>query len=367
MAKYQTPGVYVEEISKLPPNIAQVPTGIPVFIMYTEKVTGATTQRITSLSAYQEAFGKSDYLDLYFANGGGPCHIVSVGLSNSPITAAALLAGLTIAAAIDEPALIVIPQVHLLPTLADAIIVYNAALQQAANLRDRFLILDCYDDDPASIRHPGLMGSLSYGAAYHPFLKVGDLVIPPASAIAGVYNIVDSTRGVWKAPGNTVLRTVTNLTKVLTLAQLDGLNVDPVTGKSINAIRLFPAIGIMVWGARTLAGNDNEWRYVPARRFFIMVEESIKNAVQQFVFEPNDANTWVKAQAMIENYLTTLWKQGALTGEKPEQGFYVSIGLNKTMTQLDILEGRLIVEAGLAAIRPAEFIVIRIAVKMAQS
>jgi len=361
MARYQAPGVYTEEISKLPPSIAQVPTGIPIFIAYTEMVSGAATQRITSLLTYQQAFGKSDYLTLYFANGGGPCYIISVGLTTAPVTAAVLLAGLAIAATIDEPALIVIPQVHLLPSLADALNVYNAALLQASNRRDRFVILDCHADDIASIRNPGLAGNLSYCAAYYPFLKVGALTIPPSSAIAGVYAATDNARGVWKAPANVSLNTVTGVTKTINNLQQDGLNVDAVTGKSINAIRPFTGKGIMVWGARTLAGNDNNWRYVSVRRFFIMAEESIRNAMAQFIFEPNDANTWVKIKAMIENYLTILWRQGALTGTKPQDAFYVSIGLNKTMTAIDILEGRLIAEIGLAPVRPAEFIIVKIA------
>jgi Bacteriophage tail sheath protein len=123
----------------------------------------------------------------------------------------------------------------------------------------------------------------------------------------------------------------------------------------------------LVWGARTLAGNDNEWRYVSVRRFFIFVEESTKKATEQFTFEPNDANTWVKVQAMIENFLTTQWRAGALQGIKPEHAFYVAVGLGKTMTPLDILEGRMIVEIGMAAVRPAEFIILRFSHKMAES
>ena len=145
------------------------------------------------------------------------------------------------------------------------------------------------------------------------------------------------------------------------------MNVDATAGKSVNAIRAFVGKGTLVWGARTLAGNDNEWRYVNVRRFFNFVEESVKKATEQFVFEPNDANTWVRVQAMIENFLTVLWRQGALQGVKPEHAFYVAVGLGKTMTALDILEGRMIVEIGMAAVRPAEFIILRFSHKMAES
>ena len=147
----------------------------------------------------------------------------------------------------------------------------------------------------------------------------------------------------------------------------DTLNVDDVAGKSINAIRAFTGKGTLVWGARTLDGNSSEWRYVSVRRFFIMVEESSKKATMPFVFEPNDANTWVKVRAMLENYLTVLWRQGALAGAKPEQAFFVKCGLGQTMTAQDILDGKLIIEIGMAAVRPAEFIIMRFAHKLQES
>jgi phage tail sheath protein FI len=191
--------------------------------------------------------------------------------------------------------------------------------------------------------------------------------VPPSGAVVGVYARVDEARGVWKAPANESLNNVTGPAFNVSADEQAGMNVDPVAGKSVNIIRSFIGKGTLIWGARTLAGNDNEWRYVNVRRFFNMVEESSKNASEQFVFEPNDANTWVKVQGMIENFLTTLWRQGALQGAKPEHAFYVSVGLGKTMTALDILEGRMIVEIGMAVVRPAEFIILRFSHKMAES
>ncbi|MGZ8538502.1 MAG: phage tail sheath family protein, partial [Flavisolibacter sp.] len=191
--------------------------------------------------------------------------------------------------------------------------------------------------------------------------------IPPSGAIAGVYAMVDRTRGVWKAPANVSLTNVLEPEVVFSRSELDALNVDAVAGKSINAIRFFFGKGTLVFGARTLAGNDNEWRYISVRRFFNMVEESSKKSTEPFVFEPNDSNTWVKVQGMIENFLITLWRQGALQGAKPEHAFYVAVGLGKTMTPLDILEGRMIVEIGMAVVRPAEFIILRFSHKMAES
>lgn len=191
--------------------------------------------------------------------------------------------------------------------------------------------------------------------------------VPPSGAMAGIYARVDNSRGVWKAPANESINSVTGPVVTISHDEQASLNVDTIAGKSINAIRAFTGRGTMVWGARTLMGNDNEWRYVNVRRFYNMVEESTKKATEQFVFEPNDANTWVKVQAMIENFLTILWRQGALQGAKPEHAFYVVVGLGKTMTAVDILEGRMIVEIGLAVVRPAEFIILRFSHKMAES
>lgn len=192
------------------------------------------------------------------------------------------------------------------------------------------------------------------------------VVLPPAAAIAGVYATVDRTRGVWKSPANESLASVRSLTVAIDQDLNDNMNVD-TSGKSINALRAFAGKGFLVWGARTLAGNDNEWRYVSVRRFFNMVEESCRKATEPFVFEPNDAGTWVKVKAMIENFLVVQWRSGALAGAKPDDAFYVRVGLGTTMTAQDILEGRMIVEIGLAVVRPAEFIVLRFSHKMQEA
>ena len=306
--------------------------------------------------------------------------------------------------------------------------VLTQALNQCAALGDRFLICDLWEgDEPGSagiddFRNRIGTSNLKYGAAYHPHLQTtlpwpwdeeeivvsqsasrsddgaltqpgihdganlaqlrtaspaiygavrGELNrysvnLPPSAAVAGVYATVDRTRGVWKAPANVSLASVRSVRVAIDQDLNDLMNVH-ATGKSINALRFFAGKGFLVWGARTLAGNDNEWRYVPVRRLFNMVEESTKNASEPFVFEPNDANTWAKVKAMIENFLTTLWRQGALAGAKPEDAFYVRVGLGVTMTAQDVLEGRMNVEIGMAAVRPAEFIVLRFSHKMQES
>jgi len=189
----------------------------------------------------------------------------------------------------------------------------------------------------------------------------------PSAAMAGVYSRVDSQRGVWKAPANVDLRSVLSPMVSVSAEEQAGLNVDATSGKSINVIRFFQGKGNLVWGARTLAGNDNEWRYIPVRRLYIFVEESIKKATEFVVFEPNDANTWLRVKTMIENFLTNLWREGALAGAKSEQAFFVRVGLGQTMTALDILEGRMNVEIGLAAVRPAEFIILKFSHKLQES
>lgn len=193
------------------------------------------------------------------------------------------------------------------------------------------------------------------------------VVIPPSPAIAGLYARVDKNKGVWKAPANESLFAVISPSVPISHGQQQSLNIDPNSGKSVNAIRTFPGFGTLVWGARTLNGNDNEWRYVSVRRFFNMVEESIKKSSQWAVFEPNTIDTWVKMEAMIGNYLFMKWKEGALAGAKPEQAYYVNVGLGKTMTSLDILEGRINVEIGMAVVRPAEFIVLKFSQMVQQS
>ncbi len=184
------------------------------------------------------------------------------------------------------------------------------------------------------------------------------LVLPPSAAIAGVMAKTDAQRGVWKAPANIAISQVISPTINIDNGEQEDLNVDVNAGKSINAIRSFVGKGVLVWGARTLDGNSNEWRYVPVRRLFNMVEESVKKASYFAVFEPNTPFTWLKIKTTIESYLEGLWKQGAFFGASPDQAFFVNVGLGQTMTEDDINNGIMNIEIGLAAVRPAEFIVL---------
>lgn len=181
-------------------------------------------------------------------------------------------------------------------------------------------------------------------------------LLPAGAAIAGVYATVDNTRGTWKAPANISIASVKSTDMQLNSTQQEAMNVDVISGKSINAIREFAGRGILVWGARTLDGNNHEWRYINVRRTLMMIEQSLVTACKAWVFEPNDANTWVQMRSMIENFLFGLWKQGAFPGVKPEEAYSVKIGSGETMTADDIQNGILKVLVLIAMVRPAEFI-----------
>lgn len=208
--------------------------------------------------------------------------------------------------------------------------------------------------------------SADYALLYNLLLEKAN-VLPPSPAMAGIYASVDAQRGVWKAPANWSVNAAVATTLDLTATDQETLNVDAPTGKSINAIRLFKGKGVLVWGARTLNGNNLNWRYVNVRRTMIMIEQSIKLAAAAYVFEPNDANTWVTVSSMISNFLSDIWKQGGLAGSKPEDAFQVEVGLGSTMTALDILNGRMNISVSVAVTHPAEFIVLTFSQMMQKS
>lgn len=191
-------------------------------------------------------------------------------------------------------------------------------------------------------------------------------LLPPSAAMAGIYTMVDNTRGVWKAPANVSVNYVNKPKENIDNAMQADLNM-PMNGKAINAIRTFPGEGIKVWGARTLDGNSQDWRYINVRRTITFLEQSVKNAARAYVFEPNDANTWINMKCMIENFLRSVWKRGGLAGASPEDAFEVHVGLGDTMTPEDILEGIMRITVLVAVSRPAEFIEITFQQQMQKS
>jgi phage tail sheath protein FI len=180
-------------------------------------------------------------------------------------------------------------------------------------------------------------------------------VLPPSGAMAGLYTLNDQNRGVWNAPANLAVASTVSVSVNLNDDQQGDLNM-PVNGMAIDVIRDFPGRGSVVWGARTMDGNSQDWRYIQIRRTIIYVEQSIKNAINPFVFAPNVASTWVAVKQMISGFLQSLWSQGGLMGDKPSDAFTVLCGVPDTMTATDILNGYMVVQVTLQMVHPAEFI-----------
>ena len=463
------PGVYVHEISTLRLSVAGVETAIPAFVGYTEKAERVgdssslhmQAMRITSFREFREMYGgprperfsftitdtynnrgelsnrqfaskispdaPSPYklfysLQLYFSNGGGPCYIVSVGnyedeiILGSTEDGTGLLGGVRVLEHLKEPTILVFPDALSLNTVQEYGAVVKEALAQCKRCRNRFAIIDKYNNRTNLSEFRKALGSrhLDYGAAYYPFLRstfnfevdkssddirhiikgappkitvnygdVRDLsemeekhpqifrslvattrreyvVVPPSGAVAGLFVKVDRNRGVWKAPANIMIDAILEPISPITGVMQAHLNVDSAEGKSINAIRSFHGRGTLVWGARTLAGNDEQWRYIPVRRLAMYIEESVRKATQFVVNEPNNNRVWLRVRIMIEQFLAELWHAGALAGTAQSDAFFVRVGLGESMSAHDVDQGRFIIEIGIAAVRPSEFSIIRV-------
>ena len=228
------------------------------------------------------------------------------------------------------------------------------------NEKNRFAIIDIPQELVKTgdiIEYRNMIDS-TYAAMYHPWIQVFDPVtkkpgfIPPSGAVAGVYSRTDVARGVHKAPANETV-SCTGLSVNYNTGEQDILNP-----AGVNLIRALPGQGIRVWGARTASSNSS-FKYVNVRRMFIYVEQSIKNATNWVVFEPNNSSLWARVQMTISAFLENLFRAGMLSGETPAEAFFVDIGPT-TMSQDDILNGRLICEIGIAPSRPAEFVIFRV-------
>jgi phage tail sheath protein FI len=189
-------------------------------------------------------------------------------------------------------------------------------------------------------------------------------LLPPSGGMAGVMATIDSQQGVWNAPANVSMVRVVDVPIKLSDAQQANLNVDAVSGKSINAIRVFNAQGILVWGARTLDGNSNDWRYISVRRTMIYLEQTCKQAAQAYVFQPNNSNTWSAVKSSISGFLTSVWQQGGIVGPSASAAFSVMCGLGSTMNAEDILSGFMNISVKVAITHPAEFIIFTIRQEM---
>ena len=241
--------------------------------------------------------------------------------------------------------------------------VQTMMIAHCERMGDRVAILDAPPDiTPQEVKRwrMDIAGfDTSYAAMYYPWIKVMDpatdtIVKMPASGhIAGLWARNDNTRGVHKAPANEVLSAVVGLAYQTTKGEQDTLN--PI---GVNCVRSFPGRGIRVWGARTLS-SDPAWRYINVRRLFNYVEKSIENGTQWVVFEPNNRKLWARVNRDVTSFLRTVWRDGALFGSAPVEAFYVKVDDELNPPESRDL-GRLIIEIGMAPVKPAEFVIFRI-------
>lgn len=373
MTPYQTPDIYVEEVSLGSRSIEAVGTSTAGFVgVAPEK--GREKNKpiyITNWTEFRNRFapddGPSTHLSQavfgFFDNGGKDCYVVNLGDADAPISDKN--AGLELLKKIDQISIVAAPG-YIDRASQEALI------SHCEELEDRVAILDGpkYVDDlqlliNANEDEGGLKPRVSEkGAAalYYPWIEVADafnmkqrIEVPPSGHIAGVWARSDLVKGgVHRAPANMSVNGALRVTHQLTRAEQGLLNPE-----GINCIRNFSREGILVWGARTLAPKGSEWRYLNVRRLFNMIRESIAESMRWMVFEPNDRTLWRKARRDISAFLTGLWRDGMLMGAAPEDAFFVKCDA-ETNPQDVIDRGELRVIVGIAPVKPSEFIVIRI-------
>jgi Bacteriophage tail sheath protein len=326
---------------------------------------GPTDQAVlvTSLSEYHQTFGGPQpgqelFLGVgqFFTNGGQRAWVVRLG-SRRP---RGIERGLAALNAAEDIRLLCLPGLAGGRTLAA-----GAAYARA---RRAFFV-----GDPAGSRAATLeamqairRADAGHAAVYVPRLRVPDPLLPsatrlcgPAASVAGVLARTDRERGVWTVAAGTGAR----LQGAVGLASaVDDRAAATLRGRGVNTIREVPGHGIVLWGARTVGGGGESgevWKYVPIRRLALFIAESVSRGTEWVVFEPNDEPTWTVVRRTVEPFLDQLFRQGAFAGQTPQDSFFVRCGAD-TMTQTDIDRGVLVVEVGVAPLRPAEFVIIRI-------
>jgi len=384
---YLSPGVYVEEVDRGSKPIEAVGTNTVGFLGESSKGPLNEAVLVTNWSQFVRTFGDFKHCSLhlahavygFFNNGGSRCFVVNVGAPEGATHEAAKKdgkevkqekpaggrealyigrdggpgqrSGLRCLDEIDEVSIVAAPG-------QTSSAVQDALLSHCETRKDRFAILDSPESIQGGVDRMPRPRDSKYGAYYFPWIQVydpdkGNIFVPPSGHVAGVYSRVDSERGVHKAPANEIVRGALELKYQISRGEQDILNP-----KGINAIRKMQAGGIRIWGARTLS-TDPEWRYINVRRLFIMVETSIERATQWVVFEPNDHRLWKRVTRTITSFLNLLWRQGALMGTQPEQAYYVKCDEETNPPEV-IDAGQLIVEIGLAPVKPAEFVIFRV-------
>ncbi len=386
MPNYLTPGIYVEEVASGPRPIEAVGTSTmgAVGIAAAAENHVNECKAIRNWSEYVRLYGKdgaeSTYLDNavrgFFINGGSFCYVVNVGKGGSLVGSKGKKGGLEKLEEIDEIAIVIAPG---FTSAKD----YEHVLTHCENCGDRVAILDSEEEvddltmllkvktvaessskDKVKARSAGKglkPRQSTHGTFYFPWVFAADafepsktISMPPSGHIAGLWARNDAERGVQKAPANAPLRGVIGLKYNITRAEQGPLNKE-----GVNCIRSFTSEGIRVWGARTLAGGASEWRYVPVRRLFNMIEESIAEGTRYVVFEPNNETLWQNIRRDIGAFLTVLWRNGALMGSTPEEAFYVKCDSETNPPEV-IDAGQVVAEVGIAPLKPAEFVIIRI-------
>ncbi|WP_323836697.1 phage tail sheath family protein [Photorhabdus africana] len=381
MTTYDYPGVYIEEDASLALSVRSSATAVPVFAVGDENLfrSGDDYHRVNSWLEYlalrDRQFNPNDKLDIslraYFINGGGYCYLVKTEkleeqvpkLDDVTLLVAAGIGTENIKNAVST---LCQPGKGLFAIFDGP----NSDITKKDDTKgDNAKKVDTKGDAPPNVEESENIltpyPSTPYGAVYYPWLtaewgekdeegKRASVDIPPSAVMAGIYASVDNNRGVWQAPANVAIQGGLQPKYPVT----DDLQGQYNKDKALNMIRTFPKSSPLVWGARTLEDSDN-WRYIPVRRLFNSAERDIKNAMNFAVFEPNSQPTWEAVRRAIDNYLHSLWQQGGLVGNKAEQAYFVQIGKGITMTDDNIKQGEMIVKVGMAAVRPAEFIILQ--------
>ena len=356
---YAYPGVYIEEDASPGLNISSSETAVPVFVFSDEYP--IKSYELIKVDSWLDFVSLLDILEIreslynslkyYYINGGGRCYVSAVRdldinlLSNPGVVTLIVEAGLGV--------------MGLESAFFDKIDILRSAGCNTFALFDSpsraTEFLGVLPNEPAEVmkNYP----STDHAAVYGPWFVNNDNVdVPPSAVAAGLIARTDSTRGVWKAPANIAVAGGLSLKQHLS-KEVHGLYND--YEKPLNLFREFTGKGTLLWGARTLSLDTDRWRYVSVRRLFNMIEQDIEKAIRAMMFEPNNQPTWEKVRVAIENYLFPLWQNGAFQGAKPEEAFKVQVGEGQTMSKADIYAGKLIVEIGINAVRPAEFIILR--------
>jgi phage tail sheath protein FI len=367
LGRYQTPGIYRQDIFERP--LAVLQTGVPVFLGVAARPSESQIQRLMHWQQFVDQFGAplaDSYLGPavrgFFANDGQLCYVLGLGGS----TPADLIAGLAQIAAADMIDLVCAPDImrpaqpgaDLDPRAVRAM--QKALLDHCAQQGNRFAILDALPGgDPRGVLAQRTALSGSDGGLYYPWVGIAEGVgqtprfVPPCGHVAGVFSRSDRATGVHKAPANELLAEVIDLERDLTNADQAGLN-----HAGVNCIRSFPGRGIRVWGARTLSG-ESAWTYINVRRLFLTAGRWIERNLIGMSFEPNSPRLWARIERELKGYFQQLYERGALHGASPEEAFYVKCdGETNPLEVRD--QGVVATEIGLAPGLPAEFVVVRI-------